>query len=423
MASQPEKSITSETSVITCDMNGVVQQYAADAEALFGWKRDEVIGKMSVAMFHVPKNVPTLVPRLLREAVEKGKFEEEVTLMRKDASTFRAILTVRPIFREDKQVGFMGLTKPLTPPGEVPVAKLWIQALRAPFLVASIIPVLVATLAAWQMRGVFDAPLFLLCLFGAAFVHLGTNMANDAWDYRSGNDLAVRHLNPFAGGGRVLLREVLNTRTHLAVAILFLVLSTLIGLYLVLRVGWPLLIIGIVGVIIAYFYVGPPLRLAHHGVGEVVVGLAFGPLVVLGTYYTLTQSFDPQAIFLSASLGLLVAGILWINEVPDIPADAAVGKRTLVVRLGVKRATTVFGGMVIAAYVILVLGVVFARLTPWALLALLALPMAVKPIRGLYRAGADPHALIPSNAAMVMATIVTGVLLIAGLGISALLAS
>jgi len=423
MASQPEKSITSETSVITCDMNGVVQQYAADAEALFGWKRDEVIGKMSVAMFHVPKNVPTLVPRLLREAVEKGKFEEEVTLMRKDASTFRAILTVRPIFREDKQVGFMGLTKPLTPPGEVPVAKLWIQALRAPFLVASIIPVLVATLAAWQMRGVFDAPLFLLCLFGAAFVHLGTNMANDAWDYRSGNDLAVRHLNPFAGGGRVLLREVLNTRTHLAVAILFLVLSTLIGLYLVLRVGWPLLIIGIVGVIIAYFYVGPPLRLAHHGVGEVVVGLAFGPLIVLGTYYTLTQSFDPQAIFLSASLGLLVAGILWINEVPDIPADAAVGKRTLVVRLGVKRATTVFGGMVIAAYVILVLGVVFARLTPWALLALLALPMAVKPIRGLYRAGADPHALIPSNAAMVMATIVTGVLLIAGLGISALLAS
>ncbi len=135
------------------------------------------------------------------------------------------------------------------------------------------------------------------------------------------------------------------------------------------------------------------------------------------------QFFDLPAIFLSVSLGLLVAGILWINEVPDIPADAAVGKRTLVVRLGVKRATTVFGGMVIAAYAILVLGVVFVRLTPWALLALLALPLAVKPIRGLRRAGADPHALIPSNAAMVMATIVTGVLLIAGLGISALLAS
>src|SRR3989337_157698 len=105
-------------------MNGVVQQYAADAEALFGWKRDEVIGKMSVAMFHVPKNIPTLVPRLLREAVEKGKFEEEVVLMRKDGSTFRAILTVRPMVQDGKQVGFMGMTRPLEEPGKPPVAKL-----------------------------------------------------------------------------------------------------------------------------------------------------------------------------------------------------------------------------------------------------------------------------------------------------------
>src|SRR5439155_24365178 len=84
----------SRTSVSTCDTHGIVQEYAADAADLFGWTPGEVIGKMSVAMFHVPKNVPTLVPRLLREAVEKGKFEEEVTLMRKDGSTFRAVLTV-----------------------------------------------------------------------------------------------------------------------------------------------------------------------------------------------------------------------------------------------------------------------------------------------------------------------------------------
>src|SRR3989441_11658705 len=131
---------TDETSVITCDMNGTVQRYSADAEALFGWTRDEVIGKMSFAWFHVPKNVPTLVPRLLREAIEKGKFEEEVTLMRKDGATFRAVLTVRPIVRDGHHVGFMGMTRPLTPPGPVPVARLWVQALRAPFLVASLIP-------------------------------------------------------------------------------------------------------------------------------------------------------------------------------------------------------------------------------------------------------------------------------------------
>src|SRR5437879_596952 len=97
-------------------MNGTVQQYSADAEALFGWTAQEVIGKMSVAWFHVPKNVPTLVPRLLREAIEKGKFEEEVTLMRKDGATFQAILTVRPMFRDGLQIGFMGKTRPLAPP-------------------------------------------------------------------------------------------------------------------------------------------------------------------------------------------------------------------------------------------------------------------------------------------------------------------
>jgi len=102
-----------KASVITCDMSGIVQQYAADAADLFGWSPDEVIGKLSVATFHLPENVPTLVPRLLKTAVEKGKFEEEVTLQRKDGSTFRAVLTVRPVHRDGKQVGFMGFTRPL----------------------------------------------------------------------------------------------------------------------------------------------------------------------------------------------------------------------------------------------------------------------------------------------------------------------
>ena len=409
------KPFVGKTSVITCDMTGVVQEYAADAAQLFGWTQEEVIGKMSVAMFHVPKNVPTLVPRLLREAVEKGKFEEEITLMRKDASTFRAILTVRPILRDGQQVGFMGMTHPLGPPTKVPRARLWFQALRAPFLIASIVPVLVGALAAYQIHGAFDAVLFALAFAGAASIHLGANMANDAYDFRSGNDLAVRHLNPFAGGGRVLLRGVLSIRAHLTVAIGLLALGSLIGLYLVTQVGLPLLWLGILGVAVSYSYVGPPLRLAHHGIGELAVGTNFGPVALLGTFFVLTRTFDAAAVVLSISLGLLVTGILWINEVPDIPADSAVGKRTLVVRLGVERATRVFGGILAAAYAVLVVGVGLFQLTPWALLAFLALPLAVKPVLGLRKAGADPHALIPSNAGMILATLITGILLIVGL--------
>ena len=111
-----EKPFHAQTSVITCDMQGIVQEYAADAGDLFGWSPAEVVGKLSVATFHLPENVPTLVPRLLKEAVENGKFEEEVTLRRKDGDVFRARLTVRPVFRDGKQVGFMGMTHPLEPP-------------------------------------------------------------------------------------------------------------------------------------------------------------------------------------------------------------------------------------------------------------------------------------------------------------------
>src|SRR5947208_314724 len=150
------REFTAETSVITCDMQGTVTQYAADAADLFGWTPNEVIGKMSVAAFHIPRNVPTLVPRVVMEASVNGKFEEDVTLMRKDGSTFQAVLSVYPVIRDGKQVGFMGRTRPLGPPTPVPVGRLWFQALRAPFLIASIIPVLVGALAAWQIRSAFS---------------------------------------------------------------------------------------------------------------------------------------------------------------------------------------------------------------------------------------------------------------------------
>ncbi|MDX1534842.1 MAG: PAS domain S-box protein [Thermoplasmata archaeon] len=102
-----------DVSVITCDLNGLVEKYGAGAEDIFQYTADELIGKESVAIFHQPDKVATLVPRLLQTAVEKGKFEEEVTLVRKDGSEFPAILTVRPVYRGGEHVGYMGYTQPL----------------------------------------------------------------------------------------------------------------------------------------------------------------------------------------------------------------------------------------------------------------------------------------------------------------------
>jgi len=299
--------------------------------------------------------------------------------------------------------------------------QLWFRALRAPFLVASVIPAILAgvlalvTVADGRIPGsTFRVDLFLLCVAGAATVHLASNMLNDNFDYRSGDDLAVRHQNPFAGGGRVLPLRVLSLNAHLAVALGFLAMTVAIGLYLFTVVGYPLLWIGVIGVFAAVFYVAPPFRLAHLGIGELFVGLSFGPLVVLGTYYVLTLRFDWGAVFLSASMGLLVAAILWINEFPDVEADLSAGKRTLMARLGYPRSISVYFYLVALAYASVFLAVLTAQVPVTALLAFLTLPGAGKAYRHLEAHYADPMALIPANAGTVMLTVQFGVLAVLG---------
>jgi PAS domain S-box-containing protein len=92
-------------------VKGIITSYGAGAQQLFGWTADEVVGKQSVVIFHEPDAVQTLVPRLLKTAAETGKFEEEVTLVRKDGSKFRGLLTVRPLKKSNEISGYMGVTK------------------------------------------------------------------------------------------------------------------------------------------------------------------------------------------------------------------------------------------------------------------------------------------------------------------------
>lgn len=96
---------------IACDLKGMITSYGIGAQKLFGWTADEVVGKQSVVIFHEPHAIQTLVPRLLKTAAETGKFEEEVTLVRKDGRRFRGLLTVRPLKKENEITGYMGLTK------------------------------------------------------------------------------------------------------------------------------------------------------------------------------------------------------------------------------------------------------------------------------------------------------------------------
>src|SRR5437762_10362741 len=245
----------------------------------------------------------------------------------------------------------MNLTTSST--GEVrspPFLALWLRTMRIPFLQATFVPVVLGGVIAFQIAHVFNLGTFLLTILGASLIQIATNMLNDYFDFKSGNDLQVKHQNPFAGGGRVLTAGLVKPSTHLLVSSMCLFLGCLIGLYLVFALSLPyLFVLGVIGVISSYFYVGPPFRFAYRGIGEVIVGINFGPVMTLGAYYVQARTFVWEPLLASIPVGLLVAAILWINEFPDMDADGAVGKRTLVLRLGYSRSIAVYVGMVVAA--------------------------------------------------------------------------
>ena len=107
-----QQEIEQASSVITCDLQGIVKTFSHGAQKLFGYAPEEVVNKLSVAVFHTPENL-ALVPELLKTAVETGKWEQELALVKKGGRQFRARLAVRPVYREGQLTGYMGLTRPL----------------------------------------------------------------------------------------------------------------------------------------------------------------------------------------------------------------------------------------------------------------------------------------------------------------------
>src|SRR6266571_3071304 len=325
----------------------------------------------------------------------------------------------------------MGLTA--NPTAEVrspPFLALWLRTMRIPFLQATFVPVILGGVIAFQVAHVFNLGTFLLTILGASLIQIATNMLNDYFDFKSGNDLQVKHQNPFAGGGRILTAGLVTPSRHLLVSTTCLVLGCLTGLYIISAYGLPmLLVLGLVGVVSSYFYVGPPFKLAYRGVGELIVGLNFGPVMMLGSYYVQTGSWTRlTAPFLaSIPIGLLIAAVLWINEFPDIDADRAVGKKTLVLRLGQLRSIGVFAGLLGGSYLLIILYAalrVFTSLQTTSyvtLIALSSLPIALKAIKLLRANYLDPHSLIPANARTIMLHLSFGTLTILGIVIGAII--
>jgi 1,4-dihydroxy-2-naphthoate octaprenyltransferase len=290
---------------------------------------------------------------------------------------------------------------------------LFLRTTRLPFLSATFVPVVLGIVVAAWTNG-FNWWLALLTLIGGACIHLGLNIANDVFDTASGADEANMNPTQFSGGSRVVVYGLLSLRTIALLSLGFYAAGIAIGVGLAAARGWDLLWLGVAGVLLSVWYTAPPFRLVHRGVGELVVALGFGPIMALGAYFVQAREYALEPLLASIPVGILVALILYVNEVPDRPADAAAGKRTLPVRLSKDHVVNGYAAAVALAFGLIVVFAVAGWIVRPAIIALAAAPLAVPVYRSLRDFYDQPYALMPAMARNIQLHLATGVLLILG---------
>jgi 1,4-dihydroxy-2-naphthoate octaprenyltransferase len=178
--------------------------------------------------------------------------------------------------------------------------------------------------------------------------------------------------------------------------------------------GPYVVLLGIIGIASAVSYVGPPLNLASRGFGEFFIGLNFGVLITAGSHFVQTGSVSWECIVASLPLAILIAAVVFINEFQDMNADALAGKRTLVVRMGLRRASNIYSATMLSAFAPAVIGAATGLMPRTTFLALGALPFALKAIAVAREKHSSPKELAPANALTILTHILMGVLLTVG---------
>ncbi len=297
--------------------------------------------------------------------------------------------------------------------------KYWLFASRAPFFTASAIPVIVGSVAAFYATHAFNWGIFLWTFLGILLIHAGANIINDYYDHTSSNDEYNILGSPFNGGSRFIQSGLASPAKILISGTLLLLAGGVIGLYLdTIYPGHTILIIGLIGGFLAFFYTAPPFRFAYHGLGDIVIAITFGPLPVLGAFYlqtgTLSFELSKYAWAASVPIGVLVALILYVNSFQDMDADELAGKRTSIVRLGKKTASKLYPWLLGFVYAWIVIMVALSVL-PWAvLLAFATLPLAIKASKGIQNLYAKIYDLLPVNVTTIGIHFLVGILMAVG---------
>lgn len=202
-------------------------------------------------------------------------------------------------------------------------------------------------------------------IFAFFAIEVAKNASGDIYDYQTDMAVAKEDRTDFSGGKRVLVDGLLNVRQTWTIALVFYILGIACGAIIVFYREPQAIWLGLIGLVLAWLYNGPPGRLAYRGLGELDVAICYGPLICLSTYLIQLGELNSKVLLISLPLGILISAFLWVNEFPDHQADVKANKRNMIVRLGRYRASRILPLLQLSAFLVL------------AVLPLLGLPFSV----------------------------------------------
>jgi len=283
----------------------------------------------------------------------------------------------------------------------------WFRVIRVKFLIASVIAVCLGLAISWSKNQTIDIVNASLTFAGVIALHASVDLLNDYWDFKRRIDTETKRTK-FSGGTGVLPEGLLQPAEVYRAGMAFLILGAIIGGYFIFFNGVIIAIILVFAIISIYFY---STKIVNSGLGEVFVAIK-GAMIVLGTYFVQTSQIVIEPILGGMILGVLSSMVLFVNSFPDFEADRAGGRKSLVIMLGKKRATSALWIFPIVVYGIIISGVITQTLPILSLITLLSIPLLIKSGLGLKRSFDDVEKLVPVMGSCVSYGRITGTLLV-----------
>ena len=414
-------------SVITCDLDGKIETLSEGAVKLFGYSEREMIGKGRVSDFSDGQIVLGHVANWLNEAVIKGAWEGNTVFLHKNGKEIPCHIKITPTKgKEGEHIGYCGVTTPLknkTPDEVRPKISIltkiftWMVIMRLPFLSATFVPIFAGAAVTSMLGQDVSWGWLMLTLLAGSLLHIGTNTSNDYFDHISGTD--ARNYNysnkGLNGGSRSIQMGLISPKGILTVAIIAFTLSAVAGIPLIIKSGLSILWLGLIGFFSGLFYTAPPFKFSSRkGMGELLIGLNFGALMVAGSALVQTGQLLPEAFLAGIPIGFLIAAVVYMNEFPDYDSDKATGKNTLIVVFGPEKARVGYVALVASAFASIVILAFNGTVPMLSLIALLAVYFGFTATRTLYKYY-NNRLLQPANWGTIIMHSVTGILFCIGI--------